>query len=96
MAPRVSRSELLKRIHNSHLRAECLNRARECVFWPAMTAEIKDHVSICEAYREYERVQAKQTMISPETPSRPWQRVAADLCEAEGKLTWSHGITYFF
>ena len=86
VVPRSSRSELLKRIHNSHLGVNgCLNRARECVFWPGMTAEIKNHVTTCKACREHERGQAKEIMMSPETPSRPWQRVAADPSEFEGK-----------
>ena len=50
-----------------------------------MTADIKNYVSTCEACREYERGQAKETMMSPETPTRPWQRVAADLFELAGK-----------
>ena len=86
MVPRASRSELLKRIHSSHLGVNgCLNKARECLYWPGMTADIKNYVSTCEACREYERGQVKETMMSPETPSRPWQRVAADLFEFEGK-----------
>ena len=50
-----------------------------------MTADIKNYVSTCEACREYERGQVKETMMSPETPNRPWQPVAADLFEFEGK-----------
>ena len=92
----ASRIEMLKRIHNSHLGVNgCLNRARECVFWPWMTAEIKNHVFTCEACREHERGQAKETMMSPETPSRPWQRVAADLCEFEEKKTYLVTSDYF-
>jgi len=50
-----------------------------------MTADIKNYVSTCEACREFERGQVKETIMSPETPNRPWQRVAADLFELEGK-----------
>ena len=50
-----------------------------------MTADIKNYVSTCEAGREHERGQAKETMMSPETPTQPWQQVAADLFEFEGK-----------
>ena len=35
--------------------------------------------------REYERGQVKETMMSPEMPKRPWQRVDEDLFEFEGK-----------
>ena len=61
VVPRASRSELLKRIHNSHLGVSgCLNRACECVFWPGMTAEIKNHVSACEACRDMSVVKPKK------------------------------------
>ena len=80
VVPRASRSELLRGIHSSHLGVNgCLNRARECLYWPGMTADIKNYVSTCEACRVYEQGQVKETMMSPETPNRPWQRVAADL-----------------
>ena len=50
-----------------------------------MTADIKNYVSTCEACLRYERVpgQPKQTMMSPDTSNRPWQRLAADLFEYE-------------
>ena len=84
VVPRASRSELLRRIHSSHLGVNgCLNRARECLYWPGMTADIKNYVSTCEACREYEQGQVKETIMSPETPNRPWQQVAADLFEFE-------------
>ena len=84
VVPRALRSELLRRIHSSHLGVNgCLNRARECLYWPGMTADIKNYVSTCEASREYEQGQVKETIMSPETPNRPWQRVAADLFEFE-------------
>ena len=83
---KAARGELLRRIHNSHLGVNgCLNRARECLYWPGMTGDIKNHVSTCEACREYERGQTKETLRSHETPSQPWQYVAADLFELEGK-----------
>ena len=67
VVPRASRSELLKRIHSSRLGVNgCLNRACECVYWHGMTADIKNHVSTCEACREHERSQAKEMMMSPE------------------------------
>ena len=85
VVPQAARGELLKRIHNPHLGVNgSLNRARECLYWPGMTGDIKNHVSTCEACREYERSQTKETLISHETPSRPWQYVAVDIFECDG------------
>ena len=70
VVPKAARGELLRRIHNSHLGVNgCLNRARECLYWPGMTGDIKNHVSTCEACREYEPSQTKETLKSHQTPS---------------------------
>ena len=58
---------------------------RMSVYWPGMTGDIKNYVSTCEACREYEQGQRKETLISHEAPSRLWQFVAADLFESNGK-----------
>ena len=50
-----------------------------------MSSDIKNHVSTCEACREYERSQPKETLRSHEVPNRAWQRVGLDLFELEGK-----------
>ena len=63
-----------------------------------MFGDIKNHVSTCEACREYERSQTKETLKSHQTPDRPWQYVAADLFELEGKsyLVTSDYFSDFF
>ena len=79
VVPKAVRSGLRKSIHNSHLGVNgCLNIARERLYWPGMTGEIKNYVSTCEACREYEQGQRKETLTSLETPSRPWEFVATD------------------
>jgi transposase InsO family protein len=50
-----------------------------------MSNDIKNHVSTCEACREYERSQPKETLCRHEVPNRPWQRVGIDLLELERK-----------
>ena len=42
--------------------------------------------TMCQPVRHVESMsKVKQKVIAPETPNRPWQRVAADLFEFEGK-----------
>ena len=99
VVPKAARGELLRGIYNSHLGVNgCLNRACECLYWPGMTKDIKNHVSTCETCREYERSQSKETLKSHETPSRPWQYVVVDLFELEGKsyLVTSDYFSDFF
>lgn len=75
------RQEMLPRIHSSHIGIErCLRRARECLYWPRMNAELKDHVSQCDVCRSSDDEEHKETLImSHEVPSRPWAKVGVDL-----------------
>jgi hypothetical protein len=95
VVPRAISSDLMKRVHNAHLGVNgCLNRARECLYWPGMSGDITNFVSTCEVCGEYERSQTKETLRSHEIPSRPWQRVAADLFEHAGR-TYLVTTAYF-
>ena len=74
------RAQMLEKIHSSHIGAEgCLRRAREVVFWPGMTAEIKEYISSCDTCNAYRQDQPKEPLISQLVPDRPWLRVAVDL-----------------
>uniref|UniRef100_A0A8C6ULU0 Gypsy retrotransposon integrase-like protein 1 n=1 Tax=Neogobius melanostomus TaxID=47308 RepID=A0A8C6ULU0_9GOBI len=78
--PKSLRTEMLARIHASHIGGEaCYRQARETLFWPNMQAEIKDFVSTCTTCNEYAHSQQKETMLSHPLPTRPWQIVSMDL-----------------
>jgi transposase InsO family protein len=47
-----------------------------------MNSEIKDLVSKCDTCRTYEPSQQKETLISHETPNRPWSVVGVDLFQS--------------
>ena len=54
VVPIKLRKEMKTKIHSSHLGAEsCLRRAKESLFWPGMSAEIKEMVAACEICRTY-------------------------------------------
>ena len=59
-----------------------------------MNGEIKNYVSTCEACREYEQGQRKETLIGHKTPSRPWPFVAVDIFELSGK-SYAVTVDYF-
>ena len=78
------RAEILNRIHRSHIGTQgCLRRARESVFWPGITKQIKDHIERCEICRSFEVAQQKETLQPHDVPDRPWSRVAADLLDLD-------------
>ena len=87
VVPKNLRAAMKDKIHSSHLGMEaCLRRARECLYWPAMSAEIKEYISACEICREFDTTsQARETLMSHEVPSRPWEKIAADIFTLDGK-----------
>ena len=63
----------------------CLRRARECVYWHGMSADIKQLVEACETCRKFDRAQQNESLRPHEVPSRPWQAVGVDLFEHDEK-----------
>ncbi|KAK3752981.1 hypothetical protein QZH41_016289 [Actinostola sp. cb2023] len=84
--PSSLRQSLKEKIHSSHMGIEsCLRRARECVYWPGMSADIRQLIETCETCRKFEVSQPKESLMPHEVPSRPWQRVGVDLFELNNK-----------
>ena len=78
--PRAMRPELTVRAHSSHQGIEaCIRRAKDVVFWPAMSKDIQEAVEKCEVCAEFQNNNSKQPMQSHEIPGRPWGRVSSDL-----------------
>ena len=80
IVPQSLRTKMLARTHSSHQGAEaCVRRARDVIFWPGMTAEIKEMANQCTICNEYKHKQQKEPLMTYEIPSRPWKMVAQDL-----------------
>lgn len=78
--PQVIRPEIIARSHASHLGIEsCLRKARDSVFWPGMSSEIKEVVLQCSVCAEFQPKNHKEPMQTSKVPDRPWSRVAIDL-----------------
>ena len=78
--PRAMRPELTVRAHSSHQGIEaCIRRAKDVVFWPAMSKDIQEAVEKCEICAKFQNNNSKQPMQSHEIPGRPWSRVSSDL-----------------
>ena len=55
LIPKLMRRKMKERIHKSHIGVNgCLRRARECMYWPGMTAKLKEFIAQCETCRQYE------------------------------------------
>ena len=86
VVPKSMRSTMIQAVHKSHLGINsCLRRARECLFWPGMSAEIKVEVEKYPACREFEVSQGKETLMSHEIPDCPWAKMDCDLLTLDAK-----------
>ena len=85
VVPRSMRAGMLDEIHGAHMgESKSLSYARDYVFWPGMTAQVKDRVrslGICNAFRNQ---QQKETLKLHDVPGFPWQTVGTDLFEYGG------------
>ena len=74
------RREMLEAIHYSHVgNALCLRRARNVLFWPGMSAQVKDFISKYFTCNEYSHRQCKESLLNNPIFSRPWSKLPIDL-----------------
>ncbi|KAK3085724.1 hypothetical protein FSP39_007823 [Pinctada imbricata] len=86
VVPTSIRNDIIERIHDSHIGIQgCLRRARESVYWPNMNLDIEEYISRCGPCNMYTSEQQKEPMISHPIPTRPWQIIACDMFECQGK-----------
>ena len=85
IVPASLRSELLQKIHKAHQGADSsIRRARESVYWPGMQAAIRQTCFSCGVCSQYLSERPQEPMQSHTIPSRPWERVSADLFQLDG------------
>ena len=74
------RSEMLKKIHASHIGIEgSPRRAKAILYWPGMTAAIRAHVSACGTCNPFHIERLKEPLMPQKVPDRPRSKVAVDL-----------------
>lgn len=78
--PASLRNDMKKKVHAGHTGINsCLRRARSYIYWPGMSAEIRQFVENCNVCASLQAKQPTQPLQLLETPERPWQRVATDI-----------------
>ena len=83
--PKAKRLQTLQRLHAAHQGVErTLRRARQAVFWPGITNDIRTTVEGCEACQLYRAGQPKETMRSDPAPTFIFEEIGADYCEWKG------------
>ena len=82
VVPLSLRKDMLNQLHSmrSHVgTGGCVRRALEILYWPRMSAEIRDLVSRCTICQTYRPEQAREELQPHQRPSRPWEKIGADL-----------------
>lgn len=79
--PRALQEDMLARLHKGHLgETKCLGRARASVWWPGISTRVRQTCADCEICAKH-RPQPVEPLMPSTVPERPWQRLAADLCQ---------------
>jgi len=64
----------------------CIRRARDSMFWPHMTTELKEYISKCDVCLAYRPSPEREPLLQHEVTERPWCKVGIDLCELRGRI----------
>jgi len=88
VVPRQARAAILERLHAAHTGVNaCLRRARETVYWPGITADIKRAIVACDICARHHQSIQKEPLMSYPAPSRPWENVGVDIFTILHSLT---------
>ncbi len=80
--PTSMRNQVLKAIHLGHQgETKCILRARESVFWPGISNDIRQMVKDCGSCNHHQPVKPKLPIMQPDLPTRPWEKLGTDIFE---------------
>ena len=83
--PNSMRSEMLQKLHESHLGMEkCRARARSVMYWPPMSNDINEMIAKCTICLKYRRENQSEPLTPHEVPLLPWQKLGAGIFEYGG------------
>ena len=84
--PAAMRPDIKVKVHAGHMGINsCLRRARELVFWPGMSSEIRQYIESYDTCATHSDKQAAEPLFMHEVHGRPWQKVGTDLLSFVGR-----------
>ncbi|KAJ8386065.1 hypothetical protein AAFF_G00177540 [Aldrovandia affinis] len=84
--PASLREEVLEQIHRGHQElTKSREHAKMSVWWPDIGADINRKVTTYTFCSIHKATQRKEPLITTPLPPGPWQKLAADVCELNGK-----------
>ena len=86
VAPVSMHKNMMITVHSTHIGIEgCLRRAKDSIYWPCMTAELKDYISKCDICLAYRQTLSKEPLQQHQFTKCPWSKVGIDLCDFHGR-----------
>ena len=77
--PKSLRSRVLKHLHSAHQGASSMiARAQQSIYWPGMTADIRNERFTCQACNERSPSQPKESYSPTPPPQYPFQEISLD------------------
>ena len=84
--PKSLRKEVLDAIHLGHQgETKCILIARESVFWPGITNDVKAMVQSCNTCARHQPAPPRLPLMQPDLPTSPWEKLGTDLFEYNNK-----------
>ena len=78
--PQSERASTLKVLHMGHYAVDKMSlRARETVYWPGISEDIKHTYHHCHICAKFARTQQRETLQSIETQQTAWEQVGLDI-----------------
>ena len=85
LIPTTMRSYILRNIHAGHQGMEkCKLRAKTCVYWKGINADIEPTVKTCTVCHTNQSSQQAETLLPHDIPDGPWQVLATDIFHLDG------------
>ena len=80
VVPESLLTQVLEATHTGHQgETKCLLFARQSVFWPGMSGDIRQMVKDCELCNKYQQAQPRLPTMQPDLPTRPWEKLGSDI-----------------
>ena len=74
--PQSEQASTLKVLHLGHYAVNKMNlRARETVYWPGISEDLKVTYHRCDICAKFARIQQKETLQYMETPQSRWKQL---------------------
>ena len=75
--PTSMHREIKEKVHAGHLGINsCIRRAKDMVYWPGVSKEIRQFIESCNTCASMPDKQSLEPLIMHEIPSRAWEKVA--------------------